>query len=83
MILYLFLKASSKKPLPRPAYFWSNTEVLDWMKSSLPAQFKSCGGFFKKHSIQGITFMTANSERYDLSNDSHFQSQEKFFNASF
>ncbi len=33
--------------------FWTNSEVLQWMKNSLPELFNKYGGFFKAHGIRG------------------------------
>ncbi len=33
--------------------FWTNSEVLQWMKNSLPELFNKYGGFFKTHGIRG------------------------------
>jgi hypothetical protein len=35
------------------ACFWTNSEVLQWMKNSLPELFNKYGGFFKTHGIRG------------------------------
>ncbi|CAF4550905.1 unnamed protein product, partial [Rotaria sp. Silwood1] len=32
--------------------FWTNSEVLQWMKNSLPELFNKYGGFFKTHGIR-------------------------------
>ncbi len=34
--------------------FWTNSEVLQWMKNSLPELFNKYGGFFKSHGIRGM-----------------------------
>jgi len=35
--------------------FWTNSDVLQWMKASLPELFNKYGGFFKAHGIRGRT----------------------------
>ncbi|CAF0727478.1 unnamed protein product [Adineta ricciae] len=40
--------------------FWTNSEVLQWMKNSLPELFNKYGGFFKNHGISGRTLFMLN-----------------------
>ena len=42
------LKSASVAPC-----FWANSDVLQWMKNSLPDLFNKYGGFFKTHGIRG------------------------------
>ncbi|CAF0907419.1 unnamed protein product [Adineta steineri] len=48
-------KATSTAPC-----FWTNSEVLQWMKNSLPELFNKYGGFFKSHGIRGRTLFMLN-----------------------
>ncbi|CAF0759540.1 unnamed protein product [Rotaria sordida] len=40
--------------------FWTNSEILQWMKNSLPELFHKYGGFFKTHGIRGRTLFMLN-----------------------
>ncbi|CAF3734219.1 unnamed protein product [Rotaria socialis] len=42
------------------ACFWTNPDVLQWMKNSLPELFNKYGGFFKAHGIRGRTLFMLN-----------------------